>query len=186
VIFSGGSQLTEIQDFAFADFGRLESISLPPFLNRIGRSCFENCISLRLLDFPLGSSLVRIESRAFAACAQLPVFWVPPSVEYIGADCFCQCCSLEAFGFVGGSQLRELHDLPCQWVWQYQLPDSLEILAFQVPRSRFGNNVLIFGSESRLKEIDIHPRRVVTSYRVFLQFSAPSLKVFRANLEFEI
>jgi hypothetical protein len=184
VSFCPGSQLASISDLAFSGCYSLESITIPCSVKTIGARCFASCPRLVISPLPLDSEVVRIESYAFAACFALTSMLIPSSVEFIGEFCFDQCSSLLTLAFSPQFHLKELLDLPLKISRVVCIPDSVEVIAFELC-ARFGlDETLIFGPDSRLAEIK-HGCPYSLRPRAFLQVSARSLKKFRADLEFK-
>ncbi|MDR1267089.1 MAG: leucine-rich repeat domain-containing protein [Holosporales bacterium] len=87
---------------AYAGTRALRHLTIPPNVQVIVVSCFENCAPLEVVDFENGCRLERIEERAFANSGLLSVR-LPASTTVIGSECFYNCTSLVSFAFEGGS-----------------------------------------------------------------------------------
>jgi hypothetical protein len=192
VSFEPDSQLVRIEESAFSGCGSLKSIALPSTLEVIGRSCFFCCGKLEAVILTQDSKLVRIEPEAFGMCFCLRSLSLPPLLEFVGERCFDSSFSLSTFIFSSQSHLRELLDLPCSWRGLNRIPDSVEVLEFHRDRRDPGEDTLIFGQESSLRDVRINSNRKPSPFgspkplvRYFLQVSSGSLKHFRLNLEFE-
>ena len=86
--------LQVIDPYAFANSG-LTEIHIPATVERIARSAFESCESLRIVTFSTGDeSALEIEEAAFADCTSLQNIEIPQSVTRIGDDTFFKCVSL--------------------------------------------------------------------------------------------
>lgn len=86
----------EIEDFAFADCGNLEQVSLSgkKGLTRIGISAFENCGQLRKVEFP--AALEILDAASFAGCGNLEQvhFAEGTQLKFAGDHCFQRCTKL--------------------------------------------------------------------------------------------
>jgi hypothetical protein len=149
----------------------------------LGAFCFWNCEQLARVAFESGSKLARIETAAFQKCGVLASFCLPSSVEFVGQCCFQKCDSLAAFAFEAPSHLLELLDLPPNSV--AAVPGSVTKLRFLVAVKQRTRPVVRFGPDSRLTSLG--NRRVGGSGRklCFLHLSSRTIKVMRAQLEFD-
>jgi hypothetical protein len=78
-----------------------------------------------------------------------------------------------------------LLDLPPRLSGVVSIPDSVEVLSFYGSVGVISERTLVFGRDSRLREIHVKSNVRPTPYRSFLQFAARSLKIFRTNMELE-
>ena len=115
VTFAEGSELTEIQNFAFdydtclvsitlpntvstvgdgifSGCRKLQSINIPTSLTYIGWSMFSSCKSLKSFDIP--NWVTEIKTYAFHYCEGLEKVSIPNSVRVIGARAFKDCTGL--------------------------------------------------------------------------------------------
>jgi hypothetical protein len=191
VSFEPDSQLTTLIYMAFEHCFALKSIDLPSSLEIMEESCFFNCSGLEVVTFPTDSKLVRIGAKAFDSCRALKSLSLPPLLEFVGRHCFLYSLSLSTLTFASPSRLRELLDVPPAWTGMKEIPDSVEILRL----SRFGCYpdycTLIFGDESRLRELRTNRKpdepfhRSLERFRVFARATSRSLKLIRSNIEFD-
>lgn len=86
--------ITYIEDYAFRDCTKLESVKLPESIEVIDYCAFRNCRSLTSIDLP--ESLTRIETAAFADCSSLSSVTIPSSMGAIGPAVFSGCSSLSS------------------------------------------------------------------------------------------
>jgi hypothetical protein len=107
--FGPGLKLTRIGACAFADYSRLQSISMPASVESLGVGSFSDCSALSSVTFELGSKLVRIEARTFFDCRSLRSISIPASVESLDEKWFSQCNSLSSLTFELGSNLARIH-----------------------------------------------------------------------------
>ena len=107
--------VTHINNFAFINCTKLESIELPPVLRELGIATFESCSSLKSCSIPTGITVIserlfhkctklrkvtfagliyKISESAFSDCGSLGKIELPDTVEEIGASAFCGCRSI--------------------------------------------------------------------------------------------
>jgi hypothetical protein len=184
-LFSADSTLTDIQANAFGSCAQLASITIPATVEAIGDQCFSACRALADIDFERDSKLKRIGNWAFEGCVSLEWFDVPSSVEFVGLDCFYGCSALTEFVFLSPPHVRELLGVVVIGR-RIEIPDSVEALAMPKLARRDATFALEFGRESRLVEIR-RRKRLPGDFprRGFLRVPSRSLKVVRAELEFE-
>lgn len=80
------TQITSIQDGAFAGCTKLKSVTMSAELRYIGKEAFRGCERLGWISLPSG--LVGIGENAFSDCANLRAVSVPKSVSRIGDGAF--------------------------------------------------------------------------------------------------
>ena len=111
--------VTQIRQYAFADYSKLTSITIPNSVTSIGDSAFSNCSNLTSITIPnsvtsIGSyafsycsnltsvtfaensQLKSIGEYAFSYCSNLTSITIPNSVESIGNYAFKGCSKLES------------------------------------------------------------------------------------------
>ena len=108
--------VTKIEEFAFAECGNLESVSLPDNVNQIGEyvfaktgikeinipdtvtiirdHTFKNCTALKTINW--SKSITDIQSYAFENCDALTKLAIPNTVTNIGEGAFYECGGLSA------------------------------------------------------------------------------------------
>lgn len=84
--------ITTIEDDAFSDCKRLQTITLPDSITTIGSNCFEGCCNLKEVVLP--HSLEAIRMRVFKNCMRLKNVYIPENVQYIDIAAFSGCTSL--------------------------------------------------------------------------------------------
>lgn len=94
-VFAGGSKLTSLGSWAFAECAKLRSMSIPNGVKKIASYCFGECGSLKTLVFRPGSLLETIASDAFRGCTSLKELVTPASLTNIDERAFRNCTSLE-------------------------------------------------------------------------------------------
>jgi hypothetical protein len=95
----------EIKNYTFRDCTKLNSVTLPTTLIRIGASAFVGC-SFTHIELPDG--LKEIAPRAFGGCYKLVEINIPESVERIGREAFASCPNLKTIYLSKRSNLPEL------------------------------------------------------------------------------
>ena len=81
--------ITEINSWAFANCGNLQSITIPNSVTNIGSNAFKNCGKLTSITIP--NSVTSIGSSAFQYCGNLTSITIPNSVTSIEPGVFYQC-----------------------------------------------------------------------------------------------
>jgi len=85
--------VTSVGNYSFMLTYKMETLSLPDSLEKIGGKAFFNCNALT--DFTLPDSLTYIGNQAFACCTKITNISVPNGVESVGFHVFDSCTSLE-------------------------------------------------------------------------------------------
>lgn len=78
--------ITEIANWAFADFEELESVQLPNSLTKICQSAFIRCVKLTKVNIPQGVKI--IDASAFHSCSALSAINFPEGLTEIGSATF--------------------------------------------------------------------------------------------------
>lgn len=86
---------TAIDDRAFQEFTSLERAFFPQSIQSIGREAFEECKSLKELNFSFPFNLHTIFYRAFSGCTSLVHVHFPESLRRIGTEAFSGCTALQ-------------------------------------------------------------------------------------------
>ena len=84
--------VTEIANYAFAYFNKLEEANIPDSVTSIGSSAFYCCGGLT--NITIGNSVTSIGVEAFMFCRGLTNITIPDSVTIIGNQTFYYCSSL--------------------------------------------------------------------------------------------
>ncbi len=91
IVFAEESLLTEIGKYAFAYVWKLESVTLPASLEKLGEYAFYNCYNLVSVD--LGGT-EEIARYAFSNCSKLEALYLSASIKTIGQNAFASCSAL--------------------------------------------------------------------------------------------
>lgn len=87
--------LIKINDFAFANVTSFQTIVFNDTLQEIGNHAFDNCESLKQLDFSENNQqLTKIGNYAFYKCSNLVQIELPLSVTSLGNSVFSLCSKL--------------------------------------------------------------------------------------------
>lgn len=112
--------ITEIGDYAFLGFNKLEEIIIPDSVTTIGIGVFMNCTSLS--NVTLSNNLKSIGDNAFGCygidhpkCESLKSIVIPDSVESIGRSAFQYCGNLESVTL--SKNLKEISDSTFSNCW---------------------------------------------------------------------
>jgi hypothetical protein len=191
--FTDPVQFTELPA-SFCDHTCVRTVVIPSIVEVLGDCCFAQA-GVESITFLPDTRLVRIGASAFSR-SRFHDFCVPATVEYIGRNSFDECNRVENLTFLEPSRLRELLDLPPVLRKPIQIPDSVERIRFCETSLEAGGTVE-FGNESRLAHRTITRTPISTMNargemaplfklrRGFLRFCSRSLKLFRADAEFE-
>lgn len=80
---------------------------IPSAIKRIGSCCFQNCKSLKNVQFPDDSKLEVIETSAFS-CSSLESIKIPKHVSVISDYAFFLCQKIQSFIFESDSELNSI------------------------------------------------------------------------------
>jgi hypothetical protein len=90
LVFEGGSILREIGSRAFFKCSELRAFTVPESVEILGDHCFEDCSSLKTIEFDGSSKMKVIGERAFSGC-KLHSITIPASTEKIDGSAFVNC-----------------------------------------------------------------------------------------------
>jgi hypothetical protein len=138
--FEAGSQLREIGEKAFYRCN-IRSISLPPLVTTISKSCFGDCRHLSVLSF--GPNLTRIEESVISGCRSLSSIVIPASVEFVDRN-WALGSALSTVTFESGAVLHRMRPIRYCYIDIPSSEDATGFLGYSVVSS--GNN----GSVRRL------------------------------------
>jgi hypothetical protein len=112
------SNVTSIEEYAFAYCNGITSLTLSTELTTIGNNAFENCWGLTSLNIP--TSVTSIGDIAFKRCSSLIALTIPEGVTTLGYQAFSGCAaltelslpstltSISLFGFDGCTALTKI------------------------------------------------------------------------------
>ncbi len=121
------SSVKEIGNFSFFGWDKLESVTVPLSVTRIGYYAFAQCTSLKDVDLP--NTLRTITGGIFEGCTALESIVIPDSVTYIGGYVFRNCTSLTSVTVP--STLTDIGTkifYGCSALESIVLPDALTII----------------------------------------------------------
>lgn len=126
--------ITEIGDYAFLGFNKLEEIIIPDSVTTIGIGVFMNCTSLS--NVTLSNNLKSIGDNAFGCygidhpkCESLKSIVIPDSVESIGRSAFQYCRNLESVTL--SKNLKEISDstfYSCYALTEVKNTENIEVI----------------------------------------------------------
>ena len=82
----------EISSNTFKDYYKLEEVTIPKTVKRIGAGAFEKCKKLKKVNFHEG--LEEISNNAFEGCNSLEKIQMPNTLKFIDSLCFKDCSNL--------------------------------------------------------------------------------------------
>ena len=94
ILFPDDSQLSEIEENAFAGCESLTSFVVPAGVTVLSSGAFSRCLKMETIEFAEGSNLTVVRSDAFRNCASLERIVLPDGVETVGANAFYGCSSM--------------------------------------------------------------------------------------------
>ena len=100
VSISIGDNIIDIDSSAFSFCDNLKKVILPNTITNIKESTFDNCDNL--VDITIPSKVKNIEEYAFSDCNSLTNIIIPNNVETIGKSAFANCDNLTDFSFPNG------------------------------------------------------------------------------------
>ena len=100
---TGGTNSTNIGDYAFYECTSLTSVEISTNISSIGSYAFMGCSGLSSIDIP--ESVTKIDNFAFSLCTGLTSFKVPNGMQSVGCGVFYGCSSMTHLTtpFVGDS-----------------------------------------------------------------------------------
>ncbi len=128
VTFNSGSILTTIEDYAFANCSKLESIVLPRNLDTLGEGVFVNCILLKTADLS-NTKLVSLSDDTFKNCERLAEVKLSETTQGLGEDSLFGCSNLEQITAEGLVKIDTLTDsglLEAPWYTTNNATDEAE------------------------------------------------------------
>lgn len=134
---------TTLDDEAFLNFYRLETITLPDSLTQIGYKSLAECAGLKSITIP--ETVELIDARAFENCYNMTTInWGKSSVlKSIGARAFFNCHSLQSLTVPEGvTEIGLAAFQGCGYLEAITLPSTLSLL-----------NDRSFAGNSRLKQL---------------------------------
>ncbi|SEP83430.1 sugar-transfer associated ATP-grasp domain-containing protein [Butyrivibrio sp. TB] len=93
--------LDEIQDCAFMNCNNLRKVKIKGDVRNIGRSSFNQCKKLEIVQLPKNGGVEVIAENAFRDCVELKKIIIPKSVVAIGDEAFLNCYKLTIITPVG-------------------------------------------------------------------------------------
>lgn len=120
--------LTEIPENCFHSWVKLTSITIPPFVTKIGDQAFVNCTSLANICIP--SNVQSIGQSIFKGCARLSSVLIAEGVPFVGIGMFDGCANLssiklpQSIQFIGSSAFSGCKNLP-----SVAIPDKVMTIA---------------------------------------------------------
>ena len=118
------SDVSRIQDFAFANCSSFENITILSTWNTIAEGAFYGCSGLKNIDIP--ENIKTIGKNAFQGCSGIKTLKIPGTVTEIGKWAFSNCTGLEEFDIEEGVQtIGDLAFAGCENLKTMILPKSV-------------------------------------------------------------
>ena len=96
------SDVSRVQDYAFANCSSFENITIPSTWDTIAEGAFYGCSGLKNIDIP--ENIKTIGKNAFQGCSGIKTLKIPGTVTEIGEWAFSNCTGLEEFDIEEGVQ----------------------------------------------------------------------------------
>ena len=128
--YVSGYLVSGIENYAFRDCYRLESITIPASAFNIGEYAFDNCtslISVKITDNSYSQDYhYSIGDNAFHSCWSLTSINIPSSVTSIGDNAFQNCSSLTSINIPSSvTSIRESTFEGCSALTSINIPSSV-------------------------------------------------------------
>jgi hypothetical protein len=146
ITFGANSRLKTVLGFGHLP---IATIDLPDSLEVLGECAFRSYGDLERVNFTAQSHLRIL--RGFLECG-LTEFAVPDSVEELSAFCFAYT-PLYNLSFGPHSNLKRMFGPVMCGLGSFEVPDSVEAIGERVFQGCYGLRRLVFGENSRLREI---------------------------------
>lgn len=118
------SDVSSINEFAFANCSSFENIKIPSTWNTIAEGAFYRCSGLKNIDIP--ENIKTIGKNAFQGCSGIKTLKIPGTVTEIGEWAFSNCTGLEEFDIEEGVQtIGDLAFAGCENLKTMILPKSI-------------------------------------------------------------
>jgi hypothetical protein len=185
VAFEPDSELSQIENYAFAFCRPLESIAIPKSVKSIGRNCFWNCHNLSSVTFEEDSQLEHIGENAFNSCRSLESITIPASVKSIDCSCFNSCNNLSTVTFEEDSQLEHIGNFAfgyCRSLESITIPASVKSIEGACFNCCENLRELIFEPGSQLEQISINAFRGCNSLNKIIAPSDMNLPLLLNSL----
>ena len=114
----------KINDWAFRDWGNLETVQMSNTVKTIGRGAFWEC--KKLFSVNLSNSLTSMGQEAFCYCESLLSISIPSSLKTIPEMAFYGCRSLTSVKIANGvTTIEESAFVGCEGLTSITIPDSV-------------------------------------------------------------
>ena len=149
------SGVTTIPAHAFA-YVNITSVTIPSSVTSIGEHAFEDCISLKTVNFGEKSMLTSIGDYAFEECSNLTSITIPSGVTSIGTYAFEACSSLETVNFGEKSMLTSIGNFAfssCDSLTSITIPSGVTNIETYAFHDCISLETVNFGENSQLTSI---------------------------------
>ncbi len=151
VVISDG--IFAIEDGAFAGFGEISRVKLPPTLKVLGARAFDECLNIAEMDLPDGLRV--IGDNAFRCCEALEAIKIPSALEKIGRGAFMGCEAMVDADLSMATLMRLEDGLfdGCIALEEIFIPDTVEVIGEEAFNGCLSLKKIAFAESSILEEI---------------------------------
>jgi hypothetical protein len=156
IAFAPGSEIREIEYFAFGNCSGLLSITFPSSFVSMAEEAFADCNSLTSVLFELPAQIRCFGKSAFDTCDDLIQITIPSSVEVLDAGCFHDCEQLRQISFEADSKLVRIESdafQGCLLLDEFCVPSSVELIDINCFEGCDALSHLKFSAPSRVREL---------------------------------
>lgn len=125
-VFTIPEGVTEIGTYAFSGQTNITKVVIPSTMKTIGENAFENCTSIKEIEFANGCVLDVIGKNVFLGCRSLETISLPDGITVIPEGAFIGCASLSSIKLP--ANLTEIDDYAFVWtssLTKLEFPDGL-------------------------------------------------------------
>ena len=200
--YVSGYLVSGIENYAFRDCYRLESITIPASAFNIGEYAFDNCtslISVKITDNSYSQDYhYSIGDNAFHSCWSLTSINIPSSVTSIGDNAFQNCSSLTSINIPSSvTSIRESTFEGCSALTSINIPSSVtsiegsafsgcsSLTSINIPSSVTSIGYYAFYGCSSLTSITVDESNPIYSSENNVLFSKKDKSLIRAGFGLE-
>lgn len=160
-VFTIPEGVTEIGTYAFSGQTNITKVVIPSTMKTIGENAFENCSSLKAVEFANGCVLDEIGKNVFLGCRSLETISLPDGITVIPEGAFIGCASLSSIKLP--ANLTEIQKNAFVWT------SSLTTIEFPDSLVKLGEKVF---KDSGIQELNITNATIEFTKNVFAEMHA--------------